>query len=137
MRKTSYPSRGLTTPGKRCPKLNLFILWLTWNIKNKVKVGILKKECSHGNNNFPACQYSQLEIMLKYYYIEAVLLEWKQVVDMNICLLEAFPWSKVEISSNLVNFQETINIASFSFFILYTLKEAFPFALQNNAYQAK
>jgi len=71
---------------------------------------------------------------LKYDYIEAVLLEWKQVVHMHIWLLEAFPRSKVEIPSNLVNFNKTINIASFTFFILYALKEALPFALQNNAH---
>jgi hypothetical protein len=68
----------------------------------------------------------------KYDYIEAVLLEWKQVMDVHIWLLETFPWSKMEIPSNLINFNEAINIASFAFFILYTLKKALPFALQNN-----
>jgi hypothetical protein len=48
--------------------------------------------------------------------------------------LEAFSGSKMEIPSNLVDFNETINIASFTFFILYALKEALPFALQNNAH---
>ena len=74
---------------------------------------------------------------LKYDYIEAILLERKQIMNMNIWLLEAFPWSKVEISSNLVNFQDAINIASFTFFILYTLKEALTFALQNSARHKK
>jgi hypothetical protein len=58
-------------------------------------------------------------------------------MNMDICLLEAFPWSKVEIPSNLVNFQEAINIASFTFFIFYTLKEALTFALQNSAHHTK
>lgn len=73
--------------------------------------------------------------LLKYDYIEAVLLERKQVMDMHIWLLETFPWSKMEIPSNLINFNEAINIASFAFFILYTLKKALPFALQNTTQQ--
>jgi hypothetical protein len=66
-------------------------------------------------------------------YIEAILLERKQIMDMHIGLLKTFPWSKVEIPSNFVNFNEAINIAPFTFFVLYTLKKALPFALQNSA----
>jgi hypothetical protein len=68
-------------------------------------------------------------------YIEAILLERKQIVDMHIGLLKALPWSKVEFPSKFVNFNEAINIAPFTFFILYTLKKALPFALQNSAHQ--
>jgi hypothetical protein len=65
-------------------------------------------------------------------YIEAILLEQKKIVDMHIGLLK---WSKVEIPNNFVNFNEAIHIAPFTFFVLYTLKKALPFALQNSAHQ--
>lgn len=62
-------------------------------------------------------------------YIETVFLKRCQIMDMHIWLLKAFPRCKMEISSHLININESIYITSFTFFIFDPLKEPFPFAL--------
>lgn len=65
-------------------------------------------------------------------YIKAILLEWKQIMNMHIWLLETFTGGKMKISSHLINFQETINIAPFTVLIFNPLKKTFSFALENH-----
>lgn len=62
-------------------------------------------------------------------YIKRVLLKSKQVMHMDTRLLKAFPWGKMEISSHFIHFQESIDITTFTFFILDSLQESFSFAL--------
>lgn len=51
-------------------------------------------------------------------------------MHMHIWLLEAFTRGKMKISTHLFDFQETIDIASFTLFIFDLFKETFSFALQ-------
>ena len=50
-------------------------------------------------------------------------------MHMNTRLLKAFSRGKMKISSHLVNFQKSIDVTSFTFFILDFLQETFPFTL--------
>jgi len=65
-------------------------------------------------------------------YIITILLQIQQILYHKIWLMEAFPRSKMKTPSNSVNFQGSINITSFTFFVFYHLDKAFTFALKEN-----
>lgn len=65
-------------------------------------------------------------------YVVVALLEQYHIMELKTGLVKALPRNEMKVPSDFVNFQETVKITAFAFFVFDLLHKAFSFTLRWN-----